>query len=79
MTQAVLYSKDECQECERARMLLENVNIPYLEYKYQKDFTKKQFLSEFGEDASFPQISIGYNHIGSLKDTLQYLKDKKII
>jgi glutaredoxin len=79
MKQAVLYSKDNCQECERAKMLLDNIKIEYLEYKYLIDFTKRQFISEFGESASFPQISIGYGHIGGLKETLQYLKDKKII
>lgn len=79
MNQAVLYSKDNCQECERAKMLLNSINVPYLEYRYQTHFTKKQFISEFGENASFPQISIGYRHIGNLKETLQYLKDKKAI
>jgi glutaredoxin len=77
--QAVLYSKDNCQECDRARMLLDSVSISYLEYKHQKDFTGKQFFSEFGNQATFPQIAIGYKHIGSLKETLQYLKDKKFI
>jgi len=40
--QAVLYSKDNCQECERAKMLLESKNISYLEYKYGKDFDSKR-------------------------------------
>lgn len=76
---AVLYTKDECMECERAKMLLESQNISYLEYKYEKDFTKRQFTSEFGSDAQFPQIAIDYKHIGGLKDTLQYLKEKELI
>ncbi|MFZ9740356.1 MAG: glutaredoxin family protein [Candidatus Nanopelagicaceae bacterium] len=79
LMQAVLYSKDNCQECERARMLLDSVKISYLEYKYQKDFNKKQFESEFGMNASFPQVAIGYKHIGGLKETLQYLKEQKLI
>lgn len=76
---AVLYTKDECMECERAKMLLESKNISYLEYKYEKDFTKRQFISEFGNDAQFPQIAIDYKHIGGLKNTLQYLKEKELI
>jgi len=77
--QAVLYSKDNCQECERAKMLLESKNISYLEYKYGKDFDRRAFVGEFGEEANFPQIAIGYEHIGSLKETLQFFKEKGLI
>ena len=28
---------------------------------------------EFGGDASYPQVAIGTKHIGSMKDTLNYL------
>lgn len=76
---AVLYSKNNCQECDRARMLLESLGICYLEYKHLQDFTDKQFFSEFGTEASYPQVAIDYTHIGGLKETLQYLKENKII
>lgn len=76
---AVLYSKEKCQECDRMRMLLESLNISYLEYKHGKDFTNKQFIAEFGKYASFPQIAIEYQHIGGLKEALQYFKERKMI
>lgn len=76
---AILYSKEKCLECERARMLLSSVNVSYLEYKLSEDFNEKQFYSEFGKNATFPQIAINYKHIGSLKETLQYLKEQNII
>jgi len=79
MEQVVLYSSDNCQECERARMLLESIKCNYLEYKLNKDFTNKQFVAEFGKSASLPQFSFGYRHIGGLKETLQYLKQKNLI
>jgi len=77
--QAVLYSKDKCQECERAKMLLDNLGIPNLEYKLKKDFSEKQFYSEFGKNATFPQIAIDYKHIGNLKEVLQYFKEQQLI
>lgn len=76
---AILYSKNNCQECDRARMLLESLGISHLEYKHLHDFTDKQFIAEFGEDASYPQVAIDYKHIGGLKETLQYLKENEII
>jgi glutaredoxin len=76
---AVLYSKDNCQECDRARMLLESLDISYLEYKHQQDFTDKQFIAEFGSEASYPQVAIDYQHLGGLKETLQYFKERNLI
>ena len=76
---AVLYSKDNSQECDRARMLLESLDISYLEYKHQQDFTDKQFVAEFGSEASYPQVAIDYQHLGGLKETLQYLKERNLI
>ena len=56
-----------------------SVNINYLEYKYGKDFDRRAFVGEFGEEADFPQIAIDYKHIGGLKETLQFLKEKELI
>ena len=77
--QWVVYSKDDCQWCERVRMLLNSVKIPYKEYKYEQHFTKEQLYNEFGEGATFPQASRGIEHIGGCKETLQYLQKQKLI
>lgn len=77
--EVILYSKMDCQWCERAKMLFNNLDIKYTEYKYQNDFTKKEFYAEFGEGATFPQISINTRHIGGFKDTLHYLQETKFI
>ena len=79
MKQAIIYTKENCLECERARMLFHTLNVSHLEYKLQKDYNERQFVSEFGKDASYPQIAIDYKHIGGLKETLQYLKEKQVI
>ena len=76
---AVLYSKDQCQWCDRTKQLFESVKISYTEYKYGLDFDKKSFYSEFGEGATFPQVQIDAKHIGGCKETLQYLQSKKLI
>ena len=70
--QAIIYSNGS-QECERAESLLTSVKEEVKVYKLNKDFTEKQFSAEFGAEAEYPQISIGLDHRGSLKETLQYL------
>ena len=77
--ETVLYSRDNCQWCERVRQLMDSVKFPYIEYKYGVDFTRKEFYAEFGEGATFPQVSIDNKHIGGCKDTLHYLQEEGII
>ena len=79
MSKAVVYTKENCQWCDRVKYLLDHININYLEYKYEQDFTKKQFYDEFGEGAAFPQVSIDNKHIGGCKDTLHYLQENSFI
>jgi glutaredoxin len=77
--QAVVYTKQNCQWCDRVKYLLNHLKIEYLEYEYEKDFTKSQFYNEFGEGATFPQVSIGTIHIGGCKETLHYLQEQELL
>jgi glutaredoxin len=74
----VLYSNGN-QECDRARALLETLKVQIQEYKLNNHFTERAFISEFGEEAEYPQVSIGYKHIGGLKDVLHYMQDNDLM
>ena len=76
--QALVYSNSS-QECERAESLLNSIGQDVKVFLLGDDFTQNQFNAEFGEDAEYPQISVGLNHRGSLKETLQYLKNKEVL
>ena len=76
--QAVIYSNKN-QECERAKTLLEKLNIQIQEYTLNQHFTQRGFEAEFGKEAEYPQVNVGFRHIGGLKDTLHYFKDNNIL
>ncbi len=73
--QAVIYSNGN-QECERAKTLLQKLNVEILEYKLNQHFSDRGFVEEFGKEAEYPQVNVGFRHIGGLKETLQYMNDK---
>jgi len=75
MDTVVIYSNGS-QECERIAMLLESLGGEFHEYLLGVDFSDRQFHAEFGSEATYPQVSIGSKHIGSMKETLQYMNDK---
>ena len=75
---AVIYSNGS-QECERIGMLLKSLGGEFHEYLLGVDFSDKQFHTEFDSETPYPQVSIGKDHIGSIKETLQYFKEREVI
>ena len=71
---AVVYSNGS-QECERAEALLRSLGGEYLEYRLNQHFTQRAFEQEFGPEAEYPQIALGAENVGHLKELLQYGKD----
>ena len=76
MTETVVIYSDGSQECERMAMLLQSLGGEFHEYLVDCDFSDRQFKMEFGSEATYPQVSIGSKHIGSMKETLRYMGDK---
>ena len=75
---AVIYSNGS-QECERMSMLLKALGGEFHEYLGGVDFSDKQFRMEFGSEATYPQVSYGSKHLGSMKETLHYMCKEGII
>ena len=74
MKQALVYSNGG-QESERAVMVLKACGQDVRQFLLGIDFTHKQFKAEFGEQAEYPQVAIGINHRGTLKETLKFMSD----
>ena len=72
--QALVYGNGS-QESERAKMVLEACGQEVKEFMLGIHFTHKQFKAEFGEGAEYPQVSIGLDHRGTLKETLKFMSD----
>jgi len=78
MNLAIIYS-NQSQECDRAIALMESLKQQYVLYVVGQDFDPEQFVKEFGPEAEYPQIALGYEHIGSLKETLQHLQANDVL
>lgn len=68
-----IYSKSDCDYCLRLHNYLLSKNIQFESKLYGKDFLKEEFQSEFGNNATFPQVIIGGRKVGGLKETIDYL------
>jgi len=72
-----IYSKDGCPYCVKVENLMQFTEVPYVVYKLDRDFTKEAFYDEYGEGATFPQVTWGEQHVGGCADTIKFLREKK--
>jgi glutaredoxin 3 len=82
MTQIIIYSKDICPYCTKAKALLNRKianfskkNIVITEIKIDNDSKKEEMMAKSGGRMTVPQIFINNKHIGGCDDL--YLLDSK--
>ena len=75
-----VYSKLNCPHCDTIQKIFDHKNISYTKYVLEQDFTREEFISEFGEGSTFPRVldSSG-TLIGGAKETVSYLRSEGIV
>ena len=79
MNNFTVYTMDGCPYCEKVVELLEEAGQKFVTYKIEQDFTPESFFGEFGEGATFPQVTVVGNKLGGASATVKYLKENKLV
>ena len=74
-----VYSKDGCPYCEKVKKVLKLMNLQFVVYNLEEDFTREQFYAEFGEGSTFPQVICDDQKLGGSVDTIKFLKENQIV
>jgi glutaredoxin len=76
----LIYTKNNCGYCVKAKDLLKNLGLTYREKKFE-DFTSNEALFEdVGKNVrSMPQIKINGKLIGGYNQLVEYLADKSLV
>lgn len=69
----IIYSKDQCVFCDKARNLLKKEGKEFIEYKLDKDFTRETLLELFPQARSFPVITLDKEFIGGYNELYDLL------
>ena len=72
-----VYSKEGCDYCERIKTVLRLTGSTYVVYNLEEDFTKEEFIAEFGEGSTFPQVSCDGKKIGGSIETVKFLREQQ--
>ena len=75
-----IYSKDGCPYCVKVQQVLTLAKMEHVIYKMGTDFSRDEFIAEFGPTATFPQVILNDEELlGGCSDTVKYLQENKLI
>ena len=72
-----VYSRKGCDYCERIKTVLRLTGCTYVVYNLGEDFTREEFIAEFGEGSTFPQVSCDGKKIGGSVETVKFLREQQ--
>ena len=79
MNNFTVYSKDGSPYCTKVVQVLELAKLNHVVYKLGEDFDRESFYGQFGNGSTFPQVVIDSTNLGGCSETVQYLKEKKLV
>ena len=78
MANVIVFSKAHCPYCDRAKMLLTQLNIAHEEVRVDLDPSRLAEMQELGKGRTFPQIVINGEGIGGFDDLYALSKSGKL-
>tara|TARA_Y100001938_G_C7896940_1_gene332638 strand:- start:383 stop:610 length:228 start_codon:yes stop_codon:yes gene_type:complete len=69
----VIYGKEYCPFCVKARQVCEQRGFDYKYYKVGKDFHADWLRKKFTNAKTYPQIVIDNTHVGGYTDMMEFL------
>ena len=78
MMAIVMYSKNECSFCDKARDLLRSQGKFFIEYKLDRDFSRETLKALFPTAKTFPVITIDSRYIGGYNELSNLHKEGKL-
>ena len=74
-----VYSKDGCGYCDKVKQVLQLTGCSYVVYNLEEDYTREEFISEFGEGTTFPQVVVDGKKFGGSVETIKFLKEQQVV
>ena len=76
----IVYSKNNCIYCTKAKTMLSSLGIQYTEKKFEDFKSVESFKKDIGKDVrTIPQIKINGELIGGYHQLVEYLDDQGLV
>tara|TARA_Y100000004_G_C8803246_1_gene364386 strand:+ start:477 stop:719 length:243 start_codon:yes stop_codon:yes gene_type:complete len=73
-----IYSKPGCPYCEKIKRVMELEELQHVIYELNRDFTREEFRIKFGNNATFPQLTLDGIHLGGCQESIKHMRREKI-
>jgi|TARA_B100001996_G_scaffold245602_1_gene190236 glutaredoxin 3 len=74
-----VYSREGCPYCDKIQQVLQLAELRHVIYKLDRDFDRDSFYQQFGSGSTFPQVVLNGDNLGGCTETVQYLKENKLV
>ena len=74
-----VYSREGCPYCTKVQEVLELAKLNHVVYKLGEHFDRKSFYGQFGQGSTFPQVVLDQTNLGGCTETVQYLREKRLV
>ena len=75
-----VYSKTNCKYCETIEQVFKLKDIPYTKYLLGEDYSREEFIAEFGEGSTFPRVlDQDGKLLGGATETVAFLKKEGLV
>ena len=74
-----VYSREGCPYCTKIQQVLQLAELKHVIYKLNRDFDRESFYEQFGQGSTFPQVVLNGDNLGGCTETVQYLKENKLV
>ena len=74
-----VYSKDGCPFCTKVVQVLQLAKLNHVVYELGDHFDADRFYGQFGNGSTFPQVVLNGTNLGGCTETVQYLKENKLV
>ena len=76
----IVYSKQKCTYCSKAKVMLDNLGIEYIEKKFEDFKSVDDMLEDIGKKVkTMPQIKIDGELVGGYHQLIEHLDDKGLV
>ena len=78
----IIYSKNNCQFCTKAKHLVKTLGLEYVEKSLEKDFDSDpvKLVEDIGKQVrTMPQIKIDNKLVGGYNQLIEYFADKGLV
>jgi len=74
-----VYSREGCPYCDKVKEVLEIAKLNHVVYKLGEHLDSKSFYGQFGQGSTFPQVVLDQTNLGGCTETVQYLREKRLV